>query len=67
MGMPSPYPFSFCQLEWGLHRMERAWIPESLFFLIEESHPPTRNTHSGVLYEQEIRLHSTRPLELRDV
>lgn len=44
-----------CQLEWWCHRMERTWIPELLFFLVEESHPPTTNTHSGLLYEQEIK------------
>lgn len=44
-----------CQLERWRHRMERTWIPESLFFLVEESHPPTTKTHSGLLREQEIK------------
>lgn len=57
----------FRQLEWWHHRMESAWIPESPFFLVEESHPPTTSTHSGLPQERNKALQHRVTATLRCV
>lgn len=47
--------------------MESAWIPESPLLLVEESHPPTRSTRSGLLQERTKALQPRVTATLRGV